>query len=283
MKDTLTSFSNSLIQHGKASDRIYLMKLHSKDGAAFLQDLEDFALENGYGKTIAKVPCSKEPLFQELGFHREAQVPSFYKNGEDGCFMGKFHTSSRKEDPYFSLEEEILSWALDKQKSKTATLTPLDESLELRPCTQEDAKAMASLYHRVFASYPFPIHDPDYIRKTMEENVHYYGIFNSHVPVALSSIEADFAEKNAELTDFATDPNYRGQALASRLIGRMESEMGKKGFQTAYTIARASSKGINALFARRGYRYGGRLINNTQIAGRLESMNIWHKKVRPSF
>ncbi len=53
--------------------------------------------------------------------------------------------------------------------------------------------------------------------------------------------------------------------------------MPSRGIRTAYTIARAVSYGMNITFARCGYQYGGRLVNNTDIAGSLESMNVWYK------
>jgi hypothetical protein len=59
----------------------------------------------------------------------------------------------------------------------------------------------------------------------------------------------------------------------------MEKAVAAKCIKTAYTIARAASPGINITFARQGYRYGGRLINNTNISGRIESMNIWYKSM----
>jgi len=53
--------------------------------------------------------------------------------------------------------------------------------------------------------------------------------------------------------------------------------MKARGIKTAYTIARAASPGMNITFGRAGYAFSGRLKNNTQIAGDLESMNVWHK------
>jgi len=38
-------------------------------------------------------------------------------------------------------------------------------------------------------------------------------------------------------------------------------------------------EGINKIFACSGYLFGGTLLRNTQICGRLESMNIWHKRL----
>ena len=45
--------------------------------------------------------------------------------------------------------------------------------------------------------------------------------------------------------------------------------------QTWYTIARALSAGMNITFAKAGYRYAGTLVNNTDISGTIESMNVW--------
>ena len=59
----------------------------------------------------------------------------------------------------------------------------------------------------------------------------------------------------------------------------MEENMKTAGFVTLYTIARAASIGINATFAKCGYTFAGTLINNTQISGRIESMNVWYKNL----
>jgi hypothetical protein len=44
-------------------------------------------------------------------------------------------------------------------------------------------------------------------------------------------------------------------------------------------IARAPSFGMNITFARMGYSFAGRLINNTNIGGQFEDMNVWHKNL----
>jgi len=59
----------------------------------------------------------------------------------------------------------------------------------------------------------------------------------------------------------------------------MEKYMTRSGFCLLYTIARAASFGMNTTFARANYQYGGTLINNTQISGSIESMNIWYKEL----
>jgi len=50
--------------------------------------------------------------------------------------------------------------------------------------------------------------------------------------------------------------------------------MSELGIKTVYTIARLNSIPMNVTFLKRGYKYGGTLINNTNISGKIESMNV---------
>ena len=163
--------------------------------------------------------------------------------------------------------------------SPHAPLPPLPGGMLIRRCIPEDAPRMSGIYAEVFPSYPFPVHDPEYLRQTMRENVVYFGVEQHGMLVALSSAEIDPAQKNAEMTDFATLPDLRGQGLARRLLLRMEDCMLRRGLRTLYTIARAASAGMNTVFARCGYHFGGTLVNNTNIAGRIESMNVWYRRL----
>jgi putative beta-lysine N-acetyltransferase len=81
------------------------------------------------------------------------------------------------------------------------------------------------------------------------------------------------------MTDFATLPHFRGKGLATALLVDMENEMKNQKIRTLFTIARALSPGMNITFARCGYKYSGTLINNTQIFGHIESMNVWYKHI----
>ena len=39
------------------------------------------------------------------------------------------------------------------------------------------------------------------------------------------------------------------------------------------------SAGMNITFSKNGYKYGGTLVNNTDISGQIESMNVWFKNL----
>lgn len=138
---------------------------------------------------------------------------------------------------------------------------------------------MVELYKSVFESYPFPIYEEQYILETMKDNLIYFGIWKENKLVALSSIELAKKYSNAEMTDFAVRKEYRGSRLARYLLRVMENKLSELSVKTAYSTARAKSPGMNVTFAKNGYTYSGTLINNTQISGQIESMNVWYKSI----
>lgn len=154
-----------------------------------------------------------------------------------------------------------------------------DSAFRFRVCSPEDVDTMAQLYGCVFPSYPFPIHDPAYLAQIMASHVRFVTAESDGRMVALASTEMDAENKAVEMTDFATLHEWRGQRLARRLLIYMEQLMRAEEMITAFTIARAVSPGMNITFARLGYEYGGRLVNNTNIGGAIESMNVWHKRL----
>jgi putative beta-lysine N-acetyltransferase len=136
---------------------------------------------------------------------------------------------------------------------------------------------VAECYDTVFVSYPFPIHDPAHIREAQEEGTRFFTVQEGGDIVAASSMEPGGAPGTVVMTDFATLPSHQGRGLATKLLGIMDRYATESGLRVAYTIARALSFGMNITFARRSYQYAGTLINNTQIAGSIESMNVWYK------
>ncbi len=274
--DRVESFGSSLIQHGAANDRVYLMKLAREDFPQVLGYVNGLAVLYDYSKVFAKVPAYAKQRFERERYRVEAKVPGFYNGAEDGLFMARYFHPDRLVDHSADRVQQVLEAA----RSKAADAAPvvLPEGCECRLASPADAEPMAELYRQVFASYPFPIHDPDYLAGTMAENLLYAGIWRQGELLALASAEIDASGGNAELTDFATHPDWRGKGLANLLLRRLETEMAAAGIKTCYTIARATSFGMNICFAKGGYRFAGTLVKNTQIAGGLESMNVWYKQ-----
>lgn len=276
MLDRMERIGDSLIQHGANSERIYLMKVAAPDCPEIVDELDELASREGYSKIFAKVPASVSRPFLDNGYRAEARVPQLFRGREEGVLLGKFLSPERQVEAEPQLVEDVLAKARAKARPDGAPAGPVD-GFEIRPLAEGEVEAAAEVYREVFASYPFPIHDPEYLLETLRDHVRYFGAWKNGRLVALASAEMDRGAGHAEMTDFATLPAFRGQGLGQALLAHMEEEIPGDGIRTAFTIARAYSYGMNITFARAGYRFGGTLRNNTQICGRQESMNVWYK------
>ncbi|MBH1939724.1 putative beta-lysine N-acetyltransferase [Mobilitalea sibirica] len=276
MADRIEQFGNSIIQHGKENDRIYLMKLSEEDMPRILDIIETLADKYQYAKIFIKVPFKYKDDFEKNGFEIEGSIPDFYHGETAAYFMSKYPDAKRKQETNLTELNNIVEIAKNKSRTKDDML---DNGYLCRKAKPADTKAMAELYSKVFASYPFPIQDKDYLIKTMNENVVYFGVWKEEKLIALSSSEMDVKSGNAEMTDFAVDPEFRGSNLSIVLLSQMEKEMKKRSMELLYTIARAKSYGMNITFAKMGYCFAGRLKNNTNICGSIESMNLWYKRL----
>jgi putative beta-lysine N-acetyltransferase len=275
--DRVTALGGSTVQHGPLSNRVYLMHLDPGDCPQIVDVLDDLAARRGYTKVFAKVPARETRWFLRRGYSEEAVVPGFFAGREDGVFLGKFLCSRRREPA----DPGALAGVVRTARAKAAAprrAPALARGLRLAAPGPEHAEAMAGLYARVFVSYPFPIHDAAYLRRAMEQGVVFMGAWHDGELVGLASAEPDYAARNAEMTDFAVLPRQRGNALARHLLRALEAEMAPRGVDLFYTIARAASHGMNTTFARQGYRFAGTLVNNTHIAGGIESMNVWYRR-----
>lgn len=276
--DKIEYLDGALIQHGPLNDRVYLMKMGEAEPEDLVDGLLKMAVDEGYSKVFAKIPESADEVFMDAGFQKEARIPGFFDGDEPASFMGYFLDSERRREENPEKLDGILELTRKQKTSKNRRSLPVG-MFALRTCTTGETNEMATVYRKVFPTYPFPIQDPSYLRKTMSSHVAYFGASAAGRLVALCASEMDRESKNAEMTDFATLPAWRGNRLGAHLLSIMEQVMKTKNMKTAYTIARAASPGINITFAGRNYRYGGRLVNNTNISGRIESMNIWYKPI----
>ena len=277
MFDTVETIGSSKIQHGRSNNRIYLMKLGRSDVPEIISRLDEMAQQKGYTKIFAKIPEWAADAFTSRQYTKEAAIPGFYNGKAGTLFYAKFFDAERAQlsAGQTALIDKHIKLARGK---KGAGLTgSLDEKYNLRRLEENDIPQLASVYKSVFASYPFPIFEADYLKKTMDENVVYFGVFDKENLAAASSAEMDIAGQNVEMTDFATLPRYAGNNFSLFLLRAMEKEMRSRGIRTYYTIARSFSAGMNITFGKMNYTYTGTLVNNTNIAGTIESMNVWYK------
>ena len=153
----------------------------------------------------------------------------------------------------------------------------LGASQNIDSCNASDTEEMSLVYRQVFRSYPFPIQAPAFLERMMNLGNLYFCIRVDERIVALAAAEIDLPNQAAEMTDFATLRQWRGNGFAGRLLRHMHRQVRDMEIQTAYTIARAASHGMNTVFKNSGYRYAGLLKNNSQICGSIQNMMIWYR------
>ena len=266
-----------MIQSGHYNERVYLMKMKPEDFPAVIDYVNKKARSYGYTKIFCKIPFWASPTFISGGFIVEAQIPCFYKARDDAYFVSKFLNSDRllsiENDQLVKLTQALATHAVSKP------MPFLRDEFSFAKIGRDRSREVAEVYGKVFETYPFPIYDPEYISNSFHNDVHYFGIEMDRQIVALSSAEIDRENANAEMTDFAILPEHRGNQLAIILLKEMEHEMLKQGIRTLYTICRLNSIPINKVFLRLHYKYGGTLIKNSNIAGNIESMNVYYKHI----
>jgi putative beta-lysine N-acetyltransferase len=205
-------------------------------------------------------------------------IPKFFRNKEPVFFLSKYLDSDRLLGIEYNSFQEF-GKLLSNNKSNKKPAKKKSIKVKIRKLDGSDVEQITEIYRVVFLSYPFPIHNPGYIHKSMKENVRYFGVEKKDKLIAVASAEIDLKGSNAEMTDFATLPNFSGMDLAHKLLVKMEKEMKVLGIQTLYTIARLKSIPMNKIFLKSKYDYAGTLIRNSNIAGELESMNVYYKHI----
>ncbi len=254
------------------------MKLDPADLPGIIEDLSDIARNERYAKIFVKIPVRSSPWFKADGYIIEAVIPNLFRGEEDGYFMSKFLDSDRV---HFLPDKKLHELgALLMENPVHKGNIALSDRFTYRPLNESDIEEMISVYREVFRSYPFPIHDPSYLEKLINTGeALFFGVFEKteNRLVALSSAETDRKGNHAEMTDFATLPEYRGNKLSVFLLKKMEKAVKELNIQTVFTIARLQSIPMNKTFLNQNYTFGGTLINNTHIAGSIESMNIYYK------
>lgn len=277
MSDSIVKVSNSIIQHGKLNNRIYLMSYGEKSPHKLIEIINSISEENSYGKIFAKVPSYSLAAFITDGYSIEAVIPDYYMNNEksDAFLLGKYRDLKRS----LIGRDELVNFQnlFCTEKNSVSFENIYKSGFTFTKASEQDISELSKLYADVFCSYPFPINDPEYLLQTMKDNVSYYIVRSNNKIIAASSCETDIKNMAVEMTDFAVLPEYRGKKISQLLLTLMENDMKNKKFRVLYTISRLKEFGINKIFYNENYKYSGTLINNTNISGGLESMNVWYK------
>lgn len=238
-----------------------------------VRTMEKIAADEQYGKIIIKARQEDVVLFLSIGYVLEAIVDHYF-SGNNMYFLCKFLQSERRNSDVWHEEDELLENILS---SKLIDSKQSSHEYSLVKCTENDAEQLADLYKTVFKVYPVPMNNPMYIKKCMREGSVFLAYEHDGKMISAVSAEVNQKYRNAEITDCATLPDYRKFKLMQFLIARLEDELRSRRIYCLYSIARANSYGMNAVFHRLHYMYRGRLANNCYIFEDIEDMNVWVK------
>ncbi|MGD8439023.1 MAG: putative beta-lysine N-acetyltransferase [Holophagae bacterium] len=264
---------NAKVFFSPLNQRIQVLEYEARDTVMMVNGLGKGARDAGFGKVFLKAPIHQQAGFEDAGMEAEATITGYFA-GQPAVVMSLFLDPDRRQQPCADEQADIL----DAIRSRPAdpSVPDLPDGYRLLLAGPSDADELAELYREVFASYPFPITEPDYLVETMASHVLYRIVRDgSGAIVAAASAETDAAHRNAEMTDFATLPSERGLGLAQHILAALEDDMAERDIPYLYTVARARSAGMNRVFYNRGYRWTGTLVNNCHIAGRFEDMHVW--------
>lgn len=255
------------------SSRIWVTDYKAGRPAAFHQFLLDIARQRGIEKIILPVKTPDIGRLTGNGFNVEGVIPGYF-NGSDSHFLAAYTKKKRSLSSTLSLERQILKEILSRprvwEKSLPAGFT-------LRPAGAEDCQPMSRLFSKVFTSYPSPVFEPEYLKQSIKKGNIFMVIYSGHKLASVAAAEIQTEYSRTEMTNCATDPRFRGRGLSTALILGLEKKCRSSNINCLYSLARASSYGMNLVFHRLGYSFGGTLINNCHIGGRYENMNVWVK------
>ncbi|WP_036698242.1 putative beta-lysine N-acetyltransferase [Paenibacillus taiwanensis] len=216
--------------------------------------------------------------FLAQGYMLEAVIHGYFQGQE--AFNMVFYTDlERRTSDYWVYEDQLLAKVLALPLK--SELNKHSAGFLLRPATCQDAPALAALYRQVFATYPTPMHDAQYVEHSIQEGTIFHLAEFEGQLVSAASAEMNAAYHNAEMTDCATLPTCRNKGLMRVLLQQLEQDLLRRDITCAYSLARALSPGMNAVFKQLGYEYGGRMTKNCNIYNKFEDMNVWTKSLTP--
>ncbi|MGM7719904.1 putative beta-lysine N-acetyltransferase [Metabacillus sp. Hm71] len=238
-----------------------------------LQELDQLVNKSSFTKVIFFARPEHWQKLLSTGFELEAIIKGYF-NGTDSYIMTCYKDIERRTSKYW-IEEDTVLQEIQKKTTKEAAIIP--ERYHFRKADEQDAEKLAELYRIVFAVYPTPMNDSDYVKKMIRSGTIFYVVECNKQLVSAASADVNNTFYHAELTDCATLPEHRKYGLMKKLLIQLEDELKKSGIFCAFSIARALSFGMNAAFFQLGYQYNGRLTNNCYIFDKLEDMNVWVK------
>lgn len=258
--------------------RLKVLDYQAEDFRAFAERLGFLADANRFDKIWILARPKDWERFVRLGFVVEGTLRHALR-GKTAYMVSQFRSTKRLRSPELRKEIDLLDRILAREPRRGPRGLPAGYTLDF--AREEDVPGMLALYRRVFETYPSPLTHREYLVDILHRGSVFRVVRNAKGEVAsVASAELSPAHLSAELTDCATHPTERGRGLMSVILKALEQDLRQLGYRCAYTLARAPSFGMNAAFHALGYEFNGRMINNCDIYGGFEDMNLWSKDLR---
>ncbi|AYD40751.1 putative beta-lysine N-acetyltransferase [Clostridium fermenticellae] len=240
-----------------------------------LKRIIHFTSKQHLSKVVCNCNSQSFQNFCDAGFIPEGKIDSYFR-GEDALCMSYFISSNRKICKNSNIENLFLTKSLNmKDKFKFNN----NLKYHIRDAKESDISELISLFSEVFFAYPTSIYNRDYLIQNMSKNVLCkVAVFNDKI-ISAASAYLDYENLNAEIADCATYPHYRDKGIISNIIYLLEKDIRDKDFISLYSMSKSTSQGMNIALSKQGYNYRGTLVNNCNLCGDFESMNIWAKDI----
>ncbi|MDD3853005.1 MAG: putative beta-lysine N-acetyltransferase [Syntrophomonadaceae bacterium] len=255
-----------------SNQRLKILDCHDLNNIN-LQHVIELATTAGIGKIMAWAPIAKGNVLLAQGFEQEGLIPGFFAGQDAGCYS--YYVNPRRRISAHKYDGIYL--AEDSREANQPSTRPAIAAFDylVRDARPSDVSGMTKLFSNIFSSYPSPVFEADYLLANMRsQQVLYKLALTGNKVIGIASADMDGSNRNAEMTDCATDPQYRGQGILSRLLCDLEADLYRQGFSCLYTLCRAVQPAVNKAFLRLDYTFAGRLINNCNICGGYEDMNL---------
>lgn len=271
-----TVIDNTKICVDNVSERVKILN-SSNISVQSLKKIICFASSQQMGKIICNSDIENSELLIEAGFCVEGKIDGFFK-GKDALCMSYFIDSKRKVSIDSVQKDILIDRSLNIQNTYSKSSNNIS-TYSIRTAMPKDIGQIIELFSTVFSTYPSPVYDENFIKETMNGKVLYKVAVLEGKIIGIASADMDTDNLNAEITDCATYPEHRGKGILSNIIYQLEEDLKKMDFITLYSLSRSINPGINMVLSKHNYKYTGRLINNCNICGAFEDMNIWTKNI----
>ncbi|MBU7008472.1 putative beta-lysine N-acetyltransferase [Phosphitispora fastidiosa] len=263
------------------SRRIRVVDYQARDIGALANYIEILGSKSQAGKIIVYSHKNDWQKFLSLGYRLEGVMNTYFR-GDPVYLMSRFLCADRSGSEHLVNEDLILKRILQRKRSCVgADKSSNCKNYSIRILKDDDINTVMDIFRDVFVTYPSPVEERRYFKELTgrEGNIMLIAEYKSEI-AGIISADIDNRHLSAELTDCVTLPEHRGRGVMAMLIDHMEQKLAQRKLICLYSLARAGIPPINAVMYKKGYTYGGRLINNCDIGGRYENMNIWEKSIK---